>query len=94
LQHCTLEIAAARRNAVYIPCGCANGIETLEPDTELFYLASNFYEFSAERGVRWDDPKFGIKWPSSPRVISAKDAQLRHWDPAWHLDPSYGDWPG
>jgi dTDP-4-dehydrorhamnose 3,5-epimerase len=93
LQHCSLEITAKRRNAVYVPRGCTNGIETLEPDTELFYLASNFYEPSAERGVRWDDPKFGIKWPSSPTALSAKDAGLRDWDPAWHLDPSYGDWP-
>ena len=93
LHHCTLEITADRRNAVYVPRGCANGVETLEPDTELFYLTSNFFEFPAERGVRWDDPQFGIKWPRAPAVVSAKDAQLRDWDPAWHLDPSYGDWP-
>ena len=93
LHHCTLEITADRRNAVYVPRGCANGVETLEPDTELFYLTSNFFEFRAERGVRWDDPQFGIKWPRAPAVVSAKDAQLRDWDPAWHLDPSYGDWP-
>lgn len=93
LQHCTLELRAEMRNAVYVPRGCANGIQTLEPDSELFYLASNFYEFPAERGVRWNDPRFAISWPLPPAVISPKDAGLRDWDPAWHLDPSYGDWP-
>lgn len=92
LQHCTLEISAGKRNAVYIPRGCANGIETLQPEAELFYLASNFYESPAERGVRWNDPKFGIQWPLPPTVISTKDAGWPDWNPAWHLDPAYGDW--
>jgi len=91
LQHHTLELRAEMRNAVYVPRGCANGIQTLEPDTELFYLASNFYKFSAERGIRWNDPKFGIVWPLPAAVISPKDASLRDFDPAWHLDPSYDE---
>jgi dTDP-4-dehydrorhamnose 3,5-epimerase len=89
LQHCTLEVRADARNAVYIPRGCANGMLTLEPDTELFYLASNFYHFAAERGVRWNDPRFAIAWPSEPVVISAKDAALPDFDPAWHLDHAF-----
>lgn len=93
LHHCTLELRAEERSAVYVPRGCANGIQTLEPDTELFYLASNFYEFPAERGIRWNDPRFAIKWPLKPEVISGKDSAIRDFDPAWHLDPAYGDWP-
>src|SRR5664280_2482651 len=34
LQHCTLELRAEKRNAIYVPRGCANGIQTLEPNTE------------------------------------------------------------
>ncbi len=92
LQFCTLELRADKRNAIYVPRGCANGIQTLEPDTELFYLASNFYNPQAERGVRWNDPKFNFPWPFPPVVVSAKDAALRDWDPSWHLDPAYGNW--
>jgi dTDP-4-dehydrorhamnose 3,5-epimerase len=93
LQHVNLELRAEMRNAIYVPRGCANGIQTLEPDTELLYLASNFYEAAAERGIRWSDPKFAIGWPLPPAVISPKDAGLRDFDPAWHLDPSFGEWP-
>jgi dTDP-4-dehydrorhamnose 3,5-epimerase len=89
LKHHTLELRAQVRNAVYIPRGCANGVQTLEPDTELFYLASNFYHFPAERGVRWNDPRFAITWPLEPAVLSAKDASLPDFGPAWHLDSSF-----
>jgi dTDP-4-dehydrorhamnose 3,5-epimerase len=35
--------------------------------------------------VRWNDPRFAIRWPAAPQVISDKDAQQRDFDPAWHL---------
>ena len=88
MQHQMVELSAGKRNAVYVPAGCANGFQALEPDSELFYLASNFYESPAERGLRWNDPQFGITWPLPPTVMSPKDAGWRDWDPAWHLDPS------
>lgn len=27
----------------------------------------------AERGYRWNDPAFSIKWPAIPEIISDKD---------------------
>ena len=90
LQHHTLTLSGEARNAVYVPRGCANGIETLEPDTELYYLVSNFYSPKAERGLRWNDPRFAIKWPLEPAVISSKDAAHPDFDASYHLDPSYG----
>jgi dTDP-4-dehydrorhamnose 3,5-epimerase len=90
LKHCTLELHSGQRDAVYVPRGCANTILTLEPDTELFYLSSNYYEPSAERGLRWNDPRLAITWPSEPAVVSEKDAGHPDFDPAIHLDPSFG----
>ena len=49
------------------------------------YLVSAFYAPERERGVRWNDPRFAIRWPAAPQVISDKDAQQRDFDPAWHL---------
>jgi len=57
----------------YIPKGCANGIQTLDDDTELIYQSSQYYSPEHERGIRWDDPKLNIKWPIKPTVISQKD---------------------
>lgn len=93
LQHEVFELNQDNKLAVYVPRGCANGIMTLAPDTELFYLASNYYNKEAERGLRWNDPKLNIQWPMPPAVISEKDAGSRDFDPAYHLDKSYGSFP-
>ena len=58
---------------VYIPEGCAHGFLTLEDETEVFYQMSEFYHPEARRGVRWDDPAFGIVWPGKVEVISERD---------------------
>ncbi len=57
----------------YIPEGCANGIQTLEDDTELIYQVSQFYSQEHERGIRWNDPTFNIEWPLPVESISKKD---------------------
>jgi dTDP-4-dehydrorhamnose 3,5-epimerase len=57
-----------------IPEGCAHGFLTLEDDCEVFYQMSEFYHPEAARGVRWNDPAFGIEWPGKVEVISARDA--------------------
>jgi dTDP-4-dehydrorhamnose 3,5-epimerase len=65
---------ASNRSALYIPTGFAHGFQTLEPDSEVLYLMSSPYVPEAARGVRWDDPAFGIDWPeASRRVINERD---------------------
>jgi dTDP-4-dehydrorhamnose 3,5-epimerase len=54
---------------LYVPEGFAHGYQTLEDDTQLFYQMSEFYHPNSSRGVRWNDPIFGIEWPD----ISEKD---------------------
>ncbi len=79
------ELTAENRSMMYVPRGFAHGFLTVAADTEAFYLVSAFYAPNSERGVRWNDPRFDIRWPAPPRVISDKDAQQRDFDPAWHL---------
>lgn len=74
LQWLAVELAADRRNALYIPAGIAHGFLTLEDGCELEYLISTDYVPSAAAGVRWDDPAVGVRWPFPPEVISARDA--------------------
>ncbi len=68
------KLTAENRRMMYVPRGYAHGILTLEDDTELVYFASQAYSAPSERGVRWNDPAFGIRWPAEPPVISDKDA--------------------
>lgn len=72
-QHVTVVLSAQNREMLYIPEGCAHGFLTLAPDTEVFYQMSAFYRPTHARGVRWDDPAFGIAWPEEVRVISDRD---------------------
>jgi dTDP-4-dehydrorhamnose 3,5-epimerase len=63
------ELTAENRLMLYIPEGCAHGFQTLEDDSEVFYQLSQGYAPASERGVRWNDPAFGITWPVTDDVI-------------------------
>jgi dTDP-4-dehydrorhamnose 3,5-epimerase len=68
------ELSAGNRAQLYIPVGCAHGFQTLEDETEALYMISGFYHPESARGVRWDDPAFGIQWPETDkRIISDRD---------------------
>lgn len=73
MRHITVELTAANYRMLLVPKGCANAFLTLRDETEVTYLVSEFYTPSAEKGVRWNDPAFGIDWPAKPAVISTKD---------------------
>jgi dTDP-4-dehydrorhamnose 3,5-epimerase len=69
-----VRLDAVDRAMLYVPRGFAHGFQTLEDDTETFYMVSEPYTPGAEVGFRWDDPAFGIEWPAgSPTSISEKD---------------------
>jgi dTDP-4-dehydrorhamnose 3,5-epimerase len=68
-----VELSAEQRHALYIPERFAHGFLTLEDDTEVFYQISRPHHPEAARGVRFDDPAFGIRWPAPPAVIGERD---------------------
>jgi len=67
-----------------VPEGFAHGMITLTDDVETMYWVSSFYEPSAERGLRWNDPAIGIQWPIEPTEVSVKDANWPDFDPTYH----------
>jgi dTDP-4-dehydrorhamnose 3,5-epimerase len=71
-----VELSAANRRLLYVPEGLAHGFQTLVDDTAVYYMISEAYAPQYARGVRWNDPAFGIKWPLSEPVISEKDRLL------------------
>jgi len=68
-----VELSRGNGRAVFVPEGCAHGFQTLEDDTDLLYLISEFYDPELQRGVRWDDPGLEIEWPEEPTVMSERD---------------------
>jgi dTDP-4-dehydrorhamnose 3,5-epimerase len=68
-----VELTAANGRMVFAPANVAHGFKTLLDDTEVSYLMSHPYVPEAQRGVRWDDPAFGIEWPPGESFISERD---------------------
>jgi dTDP-4-dehydrorhamnose 3,5-epimerase len=71
-----VELSAENRLAFYVPAGLAHGFQTLTDDSEVLYQMGDPYVPEAARGVRWDDPMFGIDWPecSGERIVSERDS--------------------
>ena len=72
-QWVSVELTGENRRMLYIPEGVAHGFQTLQEETEVLYQMSEFFHPECARGVRWDDRKFGIEWPSGERIISERD---------------------
>jgi len=70
-----VELSARNRRAVYVPPQFAHGFQTLEDRSEVFYQMSERYCPDTARGVRWNDPAFGIYWPLPDPILSASDAR-------------------
>ncbi len=67
--------------ALYVPEGVAHGFQTLMDNSEVFYQMFVAYAPEWQRGVRWDDPVFGITWPVSNPIISEKDRAYQDYVP-------------
>jgi dTDP-4-dehydrorhamnose 3,5-epimerase len=66
-------LTAEESNMLFIPKGCAHGFITLTDDAIVRYDISDFYHPESARGVRYDDPAFGIEWPFEPVVVAERD---------------------
>jgi dTDP-4-dehydrorhamnose 3,5-epimerase len=66
-------LSADNGRALYLPPNFANGFQALDDNTVTFYQSSQFYNPEAVRGMRWDDPALGIKWPIADPLVSDRD---------------------
>ena len=75
-QWLSVELNAENARMLYVPAGFAHGFQTLADDTEVAYQMSSYFEPASGRGVRWNDPAFGIAWPETDRrIIIARDLE-------------------
>jgi dTDP-4-dehydrorhamnose 3,5-epimerase len=70
-RYMSIHLSSDNRKMLYIPEGFAHGFQTLVDATEVLYQMSEFFRAEAARGVRWNDPVFGIVWPSVDQLIIA-----------------------
>ncbi len=54
------------------------------------YWVTREYSPSHERGIIWNDPAIGIKWPEVTPILSEKDLEYKGLDEA-EINFTYGD---
>lgn len=73
LQWFGVELTAENRKALIVPPLFGHSYLSLSDGAEVFYQTSHVYAPEAERGLRYNDPSVGIKWPYPISDISEKD---------------------
>jgi dTDP-4-dehydrorhamnose 3,5-epimerase len=74
-RYVSIVLSAENWKQVYVPIGFAHGYCTLEPNTEVLYKVTAYYDPESERGLAWDDPDIGIAWPvkAENAILVARD---------------------
>lgn len=61
------------KNQLYVPPGYAHGFCVVSDMAEVVYKCTSLYKPEDDKGIRWDDPDIGVKWPIENPVVSEKD---------------------
>jgi len=78
-QWLAVELTAENRRMLYIPQEMAHGFQTLTDKSEVFYMMSEYYHAECARGMKWNDPAFGIEWHLPVTMIAEKDKTYSSW---------------
>lgn len=71
-----ITLSADSYRMLYIPDGFAHGFCVMSGEAAVSYKATEEYAPDLERGIVWNDPDIGIRWPIESPILSARDAQL------------------
>ena len=72
----TVKLNSSKKQILYIPKFCAHGFCTLEKNTNVIYLTSNYYEKKSEQTIKYNDDYLNIKWPTKKNKIYISDNDL------------------
>jgi dTDP-4-dehydrorhamnose 3,5-epimerase len=74
---CGIELSGQSLHQLYIPPGCAHGFCVTSETATFLYKCTAYYSPRDERGILWNDPALGIRWPISEALLSPKDQAYR-----------------
>jgi dTDP-4-dehydrorhamnose 3,5-epimerase len=71
----SFELTDQNHTQLLVPDGFAHGFCAVTDLVDVAYKVSSYYDPSAERGFRFDDPAVGIEWPlpAHELLVSARD---------------------
>ena len=72
-----VELSGKNLHQLYIPPGCAHGFCVTSETATFLYKCTAYYSPRDERGILWNDPALGIRWPISEPILSPKDQAYR-----------------
>jgi dTDP-4-dehydrorhamnose 3,5-epimerase len=82
-------LSADNWSQLWVPIGFAHGFCTIEPNTEVIYKVTDYYSTADDKGIAWNDPDIGIKWPLGLEAAMVSERDRRH--PKLSECPAYFD---
>ncbi|OGH05808.1 MAG: dTDP-4-dehydrorhamnose 3,5-epimerase [Candidatus Levybacteria bacterium RBG_16_35_11] len=67
------ELSEDNKLMLYIPPAFAHGFVVLSDSSEVMYKCTKEYSPENDRGIIWNDPDIGIKWPVDNPILSDDD---------------------
>ena len=61
--------------SLYVPEGFAHGFCALDKDNYVVYSCTNYRDKKSEIGIKFDDKKLNINWPTKSPILSKKDKE-------------------
>jgi dTDP-4-dehydrorhamnose 3,5-epimerase len=69
-------LSEKNHHLLYVPEGFAHGFCVLSEEADVLYKVNNEYSPEHEKGIIWNDPDIGIKWPIDKPILHEKDQKL------------------
>ena len=67
------DLSGENHKQIFVPAGFANGFYVVSDLAYVHYKQTSYWDASAERILRWNDPAVGVKWPTDTPLLSDRD---------------------
>lgn len=74
------ELSDENHHQLWVPPGFAHGFVVLSDVAIFSYKCTAAYSQENEVTVRWNDPRFAIRWPTNTPILSLRDAAAGTFD--------------
>ena len=83
----SVELDSEKGQLLWIPGGFAHGFAVLgSQPADVLYKVDQPYRPDREKGIRWNDPKLAIRWPSNNTIVSGRDQKLPAFEEVFALN--------